>query len=325
MWAHPYLQAVNLVHATKQDPHVWTHDGDMSETFGLEPNFGCCTANFNQGWPKLISQVVMLLPPAAAATGSTATAQDGGAAVTLLIPVNATLPNGATVRVDTAYPFEDTVRVSCVPAPHATAAFPLWIRVPGWAKKATLDGKAVAGGSFAKEACTPGGRNLFTLALAPEIVVEEWAADKHGGAATHAAYSVMRGPLLYSLPIRHNFSTYGRHFGSGDQASNDYYLNPTQEWNYALDINLTDPSKTLSFAPGAPYRAGAAPFNRTGPLSIKASAKLLPSWGMAINSAAPPPQSPACASVAAGCGAAIEVTLVPHGYTELRIGEFPLA
>ena len=42
MWAHPYLQAVNLVHATKQDPHTWTHDGDMSEAFGLEPNFGCC-------------------------------------------------------------------------------------------------------------------------------------------------------------------------------------------------------------------------------------------------------------------------------------------
>ena len=45
MWAHPYLQAVNLVHATKQDPHAWTHDGDMAETFGLEPNFGCCVRN----------------------------------------------------------------------------------------------------------------------------------------------------------------------------------------------------------------------------------------------------------------------------------------
>ena len=46
MWAHPYLQAVNLVHATKQDPHTWTHDGDMSEAFGLEPNFGCCVRTF---------------------------------------------------------------------------------------------------------------------------------------------------------------------------------------------------------------------------------------------------------------------------------------
>ena len=45
-WSH--RQAVNLITATKEDPHTWTHDGDMSETFGLEPNFGCCTANFNQ-------------------------------------------------------------------------------------------------------------------------------------------------------------------------------------------------------------------------------------------------------------------------------------
>jgi hypothetical protein len=329
MWAHPYLQAVNLIHATKQDPHVWTHDGDMSETFGLEPNFGCCTANFNQGWPKLISQVVMALPFAAAAgqqeTNQHQGGHEGGAAVTLLIPANATLENGATVRVDTAYPFEDTVRVSCVPAPQSASAFPLWIRVPGWATKATLNGKAVVAGSFAKESCVPGGANLFTLALSPEIVVEEWAADKHGGAAPHAAYSVTRGPLLYSLPIDHNFTTYGRHFGSGDAASNDYYLEATEAWNFALELDPQNPGKTLIFVPGAAYATGAAPFNRTGPLSIKASAKLLPGWGMSANSAAPPPQSPACASAAAECGVAREVTLVPHGYTELRIGEFPLA
>eukprot|EP01050_Picozoa_sp_SAG11_P014409 SAG11_NODE_1772_length_4273_cov_3.739578_9_plen_147_part_00 len=30
---------------------AWKHDGDMSETYGLEPNYGCCTANFNQGAP----------------------------------------------------------------------------------------------------------------------------------------------------------------------------------------------------------------------------------------------------------------------------------
>jgi hypothetical protein len=42
-----------------------------------------------------------------------------------------------------------------------------------------------------------------------------------------------------------------------------------------------------------------------------------------VNSAAPPPLSPACKS--ASCGAPKKVTLVPHGYTELRIGEFPLA
>jgi hypothetical protein len=53
MWAHQYLQAVNEINAMKADPHIWTHDGDQAELYGLEPNYGCCTANFNQGWPKV--------------------------------------------------------------------------------------------------------------------------------------------------------------------------------------------------------------------------------------------------------------------------------
>jgi hypothetical protein len=152
MWAHPYLQAVNEVNAIKADPHAWKADGPMSETYGLEPNYGCCTANFNQvglegeaarqatgaqrqrpgngrlalsflpccsaavtrlpvivpravtrardgqGWPKLIKQVVMATP-------------DKGAAVTLLLPSTSTLADGSTIKVNTAFPFEDTVKV----------------------------------------------------------------------------------------------------------------------------------------------------------------------------------------------------------------------
>ena len=41
---------------------------------------------------------------------------------------------------------------------------------------------------------------------------------------------------------------------------------------------------------------------------------------MERNSAAPPPRSPV-----GGKGAPTEVTLVPHGRTELRIGMFPRA
>ena len=44
----PYLQAINEINAIKADPHVWQHDGDMAEAYGLEPNYGCCTANFHQ-------------------------------------------------------------------------------------------------------------------------------------------------------------------------------------------------------------------------------------------------------------------------------------
>jgi len=48
MWANEYLQAVNQINAIRANPHVWAHDGPDAEIYGLEPNFGCCTANFNQ-------------------------------------------------------------------------------------------------------------------------------------------------------------------------------------------------------------------------------------------------------------------------------------
>jgi len=175
---------------------------------------------------------------------------------------------------------------------------------------------------MSKQSCS--GSATFTLDLAPEITIETWADDKDaGGEAKFPAYSVVRGPLLYSMPVAHNYTVYAHHFGTGDAASNDYYLNPTQEWNYALDADITDPSKSLTFAAGSPYVDGAAPFNRTGPLSITATVRQVPAWGMAVNSAAPPPESPVC-KTASACGAPKKVMLVPHGYTELRIGEFPL-
>lgn len=48
MWSHQYLQQANEISAAHTDPHSWVADGPDSTVFGVEPNFGCCTANFNQ-------------------------------------------------------------------------------------------------------------------------------------------------------------------------------------------------------------------------------------------------------------------------------------
>jgi hypothetical protein len=51
MWSHQYDQQVNQVQCTVNPDHMWTTNGPESNLYGLEPNFGCCTANMHQGWP----------------------------------------------------------------------------------------------------------------------------------------------------------------------------------------------------------------------------------------------------------------------------------
>src|ERR1700761_9178044 len=59
MWAHQYNQEPNQVECSLHHK-PWTTDGPESNLFGLEPNFGCCTANYHQGWPKFASSLFML-------------------------------------------------------------------------------------------------------------------------------------------------------------------------------------------------------------------------------------------------------------------------
>lgn len=49
MWQHQYLQQANEVNALYDlRDHVWQTDGPDATGFGVEPNFGCCTANMQQ-------------------------------------------------------------------------------------------------------------------------------------------------------------------------------------------------------------------------------------------------------------------------------------
>jgi len=300
MWAHQYLQAVNEINAIRADPHVWTHDGDMSETYGLEPNYGCCTANFNQGWPKLANMLVY-------------ETHDGGAAVAIYAPASAVLSDGSVVDMEGSYPFEDQMTVTV----QAKNAMPLYLRIPAWANKATVNSVPAANGTMLKVDC-PEGVSTWTVDFNPEIRLRGWNhIDAKGADAAGTAYSVHRGSLMYSLPISGNYTVVGQHFGA---EANDYEVIPTSEWAVALDLKAS----ALKYVQSG-YVAGSAPFNHTGwPSHIEATVRALPSWGTELNSAATPPASPACQSTGS-CGAPHTVKLVPHGGTDLRMGELPLA
>ena len=291
MWAHQYLQAVNEVNAINANPHTWQTDGPLAETYGLAPNYGCCTANFNQGWPKLASNLFFVAP-------------EGALVVGLYAPALGRFPGGHTIDVVTSYPFEDLVEITVDPK----SSVEVWLRIPGWATTAEVDGHAVKNGTYFK--VTVSEKTTYTLDMKAQVRVAEWDAG---------AVSVHHGSLMYSLPIAPAYEIYGRHY---QNESNDYYLTPTSPWQYALDIDMQDPSSSLTFHKTG-YQPGSAPFNHSGwPTSITGTIRPLPGWNMTKNSASNPPQSPACAT-AASCGHPLKMHLVPHGGTELRIGQFP--
>jgi uncharacterized protein len=117
---------------------------DLNRTsFGLEPNFGCSTANYHQGWPKFAASLFML-------------SQDGGLAGIAYSPcqVQTIVRNTPVTLVEeTEYPFRGTVRI--VVNPDAPVYFPLQLRIPGWAAETTIkvNGELhppAAPGSFAR-------------------------------------------------------------------------------------------------------------------------------------------------------------------------------
>ena len=173
-------------------------------------------------------------------------------------------PNGE-LSIVTDYPFGDVVTVTAT----FTKAAPLRIRIPGWATKATVDGKPAANGTLHLVQIPAGKATTVTVDFKPEVRVEDgWGSTGNapaglpGGmaAATNAA-TVLRGALVYSLQLVEEFSsikqwcppppTFTSRFRFRARLStgpffrepflnHDYNINTPSTWNYALDLSDPD-------------------------------------------------------------------------------------
>ena len=132
LWAHQYDQQANQVMCSISN-HRWATNGPESNIFGLEPNFGCCTANMHQGWPKLAASLWMATP-------------DGGLAAVVYGPseVTTTVRGGTAVTIEERPTIRSARAVSLAVKMPATARFPLALRIPAWAGAARRHGERPA-------------------------------------------------------------------------------------------------------------------------------------------------------------------------------------
>ncbi len=309
MWSHQYDQQANQVMCSL-NRRRWVSNGPESNLFGLEPNFGCCTANLHQGWPKLVGSLWMATP-------------DNGLAAVVYAPSTVKARVGAagqvTIRQVTDYPFSGVVTLTVTPSVNRLR-FPLQLRIPSWAEGATvtLNGTPVADvtpGTFVRIERLWNRAETVRLTLPMPARVSTWYRD---------SVAVERGPLVFSLPVGEDW----RRITSGMKKpapapAADWEVLPTTPWNYGLRLgagSAKDRARRVGLrCASSSGRLGRCPSRATRHRSrSKSTGRRVPEWQLEDGSAGTLPQSPVISREKDET-----LRLVPYGTARLRITAFP--
>lgn len=305
MWTHQYVQMTNQVECTilPHDKVHFTSNSGESHIFGLEPNFGCCTANFNQGWPKF------------ALSSFYATAEG----VVSAVPVPSLLETQiqgipVTIHLETQYPFRGNLCYTVTVCQPVTFAFD--IRIPSTAQSALVNGVSVKPGTLYRINRQWEGTQKILVSLEHQVSMVS---------RPNQLWGVQRGSLIYSVKCKEDWHILGEEkdkmyiseLGKDSPIRNsknhqypycDYTITTTTPWNWAFsspDFQVEE--RELSECPFSPEGA---------PLSITAHCVPI-LWEKHHGVCDPLPVS------LDPIGDEQLVELIPYGCTNLRMTEIP--
>lgn len=286
MWTHQYNQMSNQISCEKfPGKSLFRTNSSDAHLFGLEPNYGCCTANFNQAFPKLALSVFMH--------------QDQ--TILHAIPLPAVLhTNGISIEVETDYPFKQEFVYKI----HADHTFMLKIRIPAFAKQMTFNGKQI---QAEQELCVEvqAGETTYTLCYDADVELLERPYDLR---------TVKWGSLLFALPISYEkrMHEFEKNRVERKYPYCDYEYIGTSAWNYGFAKDtFTLEQKTVSDIPFSSEKP---------PVVMKAKMKQI-AWGLEDgyeSVCAKIPESRKAISEEK------EVELHPYGCAKLRMTEMPM-
>ncbi|MFI5162978.1 MAG: beta-L-arabinofuranosidase domain-containing protein [Sphingobacteriales bacterium] len=278
---------------------------EMNNVLGMRSGYTCCLANMHQGWTKYAQHLWYKT-------------QDNGIASFVYGPNKLTTTvgsNNTEVSIDevTDYPFGDEIGFDI--ATKSTAKFEWKLRIPSWCAEGvvTLNGKELQrakGGHFVTIDRTWKNGDKLTLKLPMQLSTSNWGYNSR---------SIERGPLVYALKVGERWEK------TTDAHEGDYFsVYPTENWNYGLTSGvIADPAKSLQVT-AKPLSSKFAWDEQHAPITITATGRQIPDWKLTGGVANQPVTDRDGEYRGAVSDTVHTITLIPYGFTKVRIVAFPV-